>query len=578
MKRLDITEIGKTANGETGVSGTGSLTLTPAAVAISCGEVLIKLLENYGVELVFGIPGVHTVELYRGLARSRLRHITPRHEQGAGFMADGYARVSGKPGVCFIITGPGMTNIATAMAQAYADSIPMLVISSVNARQHLGNGNGMLHELPSQRTVFAGMTAFSHTLMSADELPAVLARAFAVFDSARPRPVHIEIPLDIIVAPATAAHLSCGMPARSSKPGADPRSVAAAAAMLRQAKRPLILAGGGAVNAAIELQQLAERLQAPAALTINAKGLLPPQHPLLLGSTQSTAATRALVCEADVVLAVGTELGETDYDTVFDGGFRIPGKLIRIDIDAQQLARNYPASLALLSDSGSALQGLLQHFPALPESPLHTSLPDVSWGSSRVAALRRAVEASLDHPARMQQRMLEAVASALPDAIYVGDSTQPVYTGNITFDARTPRSWFNSSTGYGTLGYALPAAIGARLAAANLPVVCLIGDGGLQFTLPELASAMEAGVPVIILLWNNSGYGEIKKYMQNRAIEPVGVDIYTPDFLTIARGFGCSAVHAATATELTRALQQAKHASTPTVIEISETEWTEQEQ
>jgi acetolactate synthase-1/2/3 large subunit len=578
MKRLDITEIGKTANGETGVSGTGSLTLTPAAVAISCGEVLIKLLENYGVELVFGIPGVHTVELYRGLARSRLRHITPRHEQGAGFMADGYARVSGKPGVCFIITGPGMTNIATAMAQAYADSIPMLVISSVNARQHLGNGNGMLHELPSQRAVFAGMTAFSHTLMSADELPAVLARAFAVFDSARPRPVHIEIPLDIIVAPATAAHLSCGMPARSSKPGADPRSVAAAAAMLQQAKRPLILAGGGAVNAAIELQQLAERLQAPTALTINAKGLLPPQHPLLLGSTQSTAATRALVCEADVVLAVGTELGETDYDTVFDGGFRIPGKLIRIDIDAQQLARNYPASLALLSDSGSALQGLLQHFPALPESPLHTSLPDVSWGSSRVAALRRAVEASLDHPARMQQRMLEAVASALPDAIYVGDSTQPVYTGNITFDARTPRSWFNSSTGYGTLGYALPAAIGARLAAANLPVVCLIGDGGLQFTLPELASAMEAGVPVIILLWNNSGYGEIKKYMQNRAIEPVGVDIYTPDFLTIARGFGCSAVHAATATELTRALQQAKHASTPTVIEISETEWTEQEQ
>ncbi|HWW08065.1 5-guanidino-2-oxopentanoate decarboxylase [Collimonas sp.] len=576
MKRLEITEIGKTGDAGAGVSDAGALTL--ASAAISCGELLIKLLENYGVELVFGIPGVHTVELYRGLARSRLRHITPRHEQGAGFMADGYARVSGKPGVCFIITGPGMTNIATAMAQAYADSIPMLVISSVNARQHLGNGNGMLHELPSQRAVFSGMTAFSHTLMSADELPAVLARAFAVFDSARPRPVHIEIPLDIIVALATAAHLSCAMPARSSKPCADPRSVAAAAAMLRQAKRPLILAGGGAVNAAIELQQLAERLQAPTALTINAKGLLPPQHPLLLGSTQSTAATRALVCEADVVLAIGTELGETDYDTVFDGGFRIPGKLIRIDIDALQLARNYPPSLALLSDTGSALQGLLQHLPPLPESPLHASLSDASWGSNRVAALRRTVDASLDHPARMQQRMLEVVANTLPDAIYVGDSTQPVYTGNITFDARTPRSWFNSSTGYGTLGYALPAAIGAKLAAANASVVCLIGDGGLQFTLPELASAVEAGVPVIILLWNNSGYGEIKKYMQNRAIEPVGVDIYTPDFLAIARGFGCSAVHAATATELTRALQQAKHATTPTVIEISETEWTGQEQ
>ncbi|WP_082814636.1 5-guanidino-2-oxopentanoate decarboxylase [Collimonas fungivorans] len=565
MKRLESTEIGKT-----GDTGAGSLTIaTPAS---SCGEVLIKLLENYGVELVFGIPGVHTVELYRGLAQSSLRHITPRHEQGAGFMADGYARVSGKPGVCFIITGPGMTNIATAMAQAYADSIPMLVISSVNARQHLGNGNGMLHELPSQRGVFAGMTAFSHTLMSPEELPAVLARAFAVFDSARPRPVHIEIPLDVIVAPA--AHLSIATPARSARPHADPRSVADAAAILRQAKRPLILAGGGAVNAGVELQQLAACLQAPVALTINAKGLLPPRHPLLLGSSQSTAATRALVCEADVVLAIGTELGETDYDTVFDGGFRIPGKLIRIDIDAQQLARNYPASLTLLSDAASALQGLLQQLPALPD----TMRNDALWGSSRTAALRREVDASLDRPARMQHRMLEVAASVLPDAIYVGDSTQPVYTGNITFDAAQPRSWFNSSTGYGTLGYALPAAIGAKLAAAARPVLCLIGDGGIQFTLPELASAVEAGVPVIILLWNNNGYGEIKKYMENRAIEPVGVDIYTPDFLAIARGFGCSARHVATAAELADALQLAATAGRPTVIEISETEWTGQEQ
>ncbi|SFB08998.1 acetolactate synthase-1/2/3 large subunit [Collimonas sp. OK607] len=578
MKRLESTEIDKTvaADGSSSTSASASASFPIAPAEATCGEVLVKLLENYGVELVFGIPGVHTVELYRGLARSSMRHITPRHEQGAGFMADGYARVSGKPGVCFIITGPGMTNIATAMAQAYADSIPMLVISSVNARQHLGNGNGMLHELPSQRGVFAGMTAFSHTLMSADELPAVLARAFAVFDSARPRPVHIEIPLDVIVAPA--AHLSTAMPARTSKPCADPRRIAEAAAMLHQARRPLILAGGGAVNAGIELQQLAERLQAPTALTINAKGLLPPQHPLLLGSTQSTAATRALVCEADVVLAVGTELGETDYDTVFDGGFRIPGKLIRIDIDAQQLARNYPATLALLSDTGSALQGLLQQLSLQPEPLLHAVLPDVSWGSNRVAALRREIDSSLDHAAHMQHRMLEVVASTLPDAIYVGDSTQPVYTGNITFDARTPRSWFNSSTGYGTLGYALPAAIGAKLATAGTPVVCLIGDGGLQFTLPELASAVEAGVPVIILLWNNSGYGEIKKYMQNRAIEPVGVDIYTPDFLAIARGFGCAAQHAATATELTSALQLAVATSTPTVIEISEIEWTGQEQ
>ncbi|MBN3749605.1 hypothetical protein G3N96_29880, partial [Burkholderia sp. Se-20373] len=185
----------------------------------TCGEALVDLLARHGVECVFGIPGVHTVELYRGLAASSIRHVTPRHEQGAGFMADGYARVTGRPGVCFIITGPGMTNIATAMAQAYADSIPMLVISSVNARRELGRGDGRLHELPSQRDVFAGLTAFSHTLLDAADLPQVLARAFAVFASARPRPVHIEIPLDVIVMPAPA--LSDAPSALPARPAPD---------------------------------------------------------------------------------------------------------------------------------------------------------------------------------------------------------------------------------------------------------------------------------------------------------------------------------------------------------------------
>jgi acetolactate synthase I/II/III large subunit len=208
----------------------------PAPSHRTCGEALVTLLETYGVEYVFGIPGVHTVELYRGLARSSIRHVTPRHEQGAGFMADGYARVTGKPGVCFIITGPGMTNIATAMAQAYADSIPMLVISSVNARSQLGNGDGRLHELPSQRDVFSGLAAFSHTLLDAAELPHVLARAFAVFESARPRPVHFEIPLDVIVSPMNATKPATAV--RVTKPAAHPDALASAADLLADARRP----------------------------------------------------------------------------------------------------------------------------------------------------------------------------------------------------------------------------------------------------------------------------------------------------------------------------------------------------
>ena len=537
----------------------------------TCGEVLVKLLEGYGVDHVFGIPGVHTVELYRGLAGSSIRHITPRHEQGAGFMADGYARTRGKPGVCFIITGPGMTNITTAMGQAYADSIPMLVISSVQSRDQLGGGRGKLHELPNQAALVSGVAAFSHTLMSAADLPQVLARAFAVFDSARPRPVHIEIPLDVLVEPAD--FLLPGRPVRGSRAGAAPQAVTQMAERLAGAKRPLILAGGGALAAGAALARLAEHLQAPVALPINAKGLLPASHPLQIGSTQSLPATRALVAEADVVLAIGTELAETDYDVTFKGGFEIPGSLLRIDIDPDQTVRNYLPELALVADAELAAEALLVALQAQPQ-PVRES----TWGVARVANLRKALAAGWDQPTLSQTRLLSAILERLPNAILVGDSTQPVYTGNLTLDMDQPRRWFNASTGYGTLGYALPAAMGAWLGSAEqicqrAPAVCLIGDGGMQFTLPELASAVEAQVPLIVLLWNNQGYEEIKKYMVNRAIEPVGVDIHTPDFIGVARALGAAAENVTNVAQLQAALGQAVERKGPTLIQVDQNQW-----
>ena len=535
----------------------------------TCGEVLVKLLEAYGVEQVFGIPGVHTVELYRGLAGSSINHVTPRHEQGAGFMADGYARTSGKPGVCFIITGPGMTNITTAMGQAYGDSIPMLVISSVQSRSQLGGGRGKLHELPNQSAMVAGVAAFSHTLMSAAELPAVLARAFAVFQAGRPRPVHIEIPLDVLVENADA--LLASQPVSIARAGAAPAAIEQMGQRLAQAKRPLILAGGGAIDAAPALQQLAERLGAPVALTINAKGMLPAAHPLLIGSTQSLVATRALVAEADVVLAIGTELAETDYDITFAGGFEIPGVLLRIDIDPDQTVRNYAPALALVADARVAAEALLAELGVLPAR-------GAEWGAARVSRLQAQLASDWDAPTRAQTHFLQTLFDVLPDAVCVGDSTQPVYTGNLTFNPDQPRRWFNSSTGYGTLGYALPAAVGAWLgrrsgSQAGGPVLCLIGDGGLQFTLSELASAVEARTPIILLLWNNQGYGEIKKYMLNRAIEPVGVDIYTPDFIGVAKAMGCAALAVEGEGQLRAALASAADRQGPTLIEIDELHW-----
>src|SRR5262249_50642872 len=214
----------------------------------TCGEVLVELLGLYGIDTVFGIPGVHTVELYRGLPNSKLRHITPRHEQGAGFMADGFARASGRPAACFIITGPGLTNIATALGQAFADSVPVLVLSSVNNTRDLALGEGRLHELPSQRGLMEGLTAFSHTLLWPDELPHVLARAFAASTSGRPRPVHIELPLDVITAKAD--HVTTKAAPISGRPGPDPARIAAAAELLGKARRPLVVLGGGARDAA----------------------------------------------------------------------------------------------------------------------------------------------------------------------------------------------------------------------------------------------------------------------------------------------------------------------------------------
>jgi len=525
----------------------------------TCGEFLIRQLRAWDVDTMFGIPGVHTVELYRGLADSGIRHVTPRHEQGAGFMADGYARVSGKPGVCLIITGPGMTNILTAMAQAYADSIPMLVISSVNERDRLGQGRGYLHELPDQRALTAGVSAFSHTVMSVEELPEVLARAFAVFSGERPRPVHIELPLDVIT--ASADHLRLQPLARPSRPAADAASIRAAAERLRTARSPLLLLGGGCVEAAAEARALAEALDAPTALTINAKGLLPADHPLLLGSNQSLVPVRELAREADVVLAIGTELGETDYDVVFDGGFALPGELIRIDIDAAQLGRNFTPALAIQADARQAMERLLAE---LPSARFSADGP----GARRAAAVRKELAEGFTGWAHYRQ-LFDTLLDAMPDARFVGDSTQTVYSGNHLVDTSAPRRWFNSSTGYGTLGYGLPAAIGAKLADPSSPVICLIGDGGLQFSLPELASAVEAGVAIVVLLWNNQGYGEIKRYMQRRQITPLGVDILTPDFIAIAHGFGCLAERARDHAHLAELLRQAP-VDRPLLIELAE--------
>ncbi len=524
------------------------------------GLYLVEALAAQGVRHVFGIPGVHNLELYRGLAKGPIRHVTGRHEQGLGFMADGYARLSGRPGVCFTITGPGLTNITTAMGQAYGDSIPILVISSENRRGEGGSGRGFLHELPNQHALASGVASASFSVMSPEALPAALAQAFAIFASARPRPVYIEIPLDVLAADATGLPLPGAAPA---PPRATAALIADAAARLRAAKRPVLLAGGGAIRAAAELKRLAERLDAPVVMTTNGRGLLPSGHPLAVPMSPSLTPVRALVGAADAVLAVGTEIGPTDYDMYAQSDFPNPPQLIRIDIDAAQLNRSATPVVGLLGDAAETLAAL----ELADLGPPRRADGAARAGATRTAALKSIAAIS---PALLEYiGLLDLVRDTLPAAVLVGDSTQLVYGGNLGFNAATPGSWFNSATGYGTLGYALPASTGAGLAAPERPVVCLVGDGGLQFSMSELAVLGAVDAWSAIVIWNNHGYGEIRTSMIAVGIEPEGVDVQPPDFSYVAKAYGYPYRKIATRSALVAALKDFGSRRQIVVLEIA---------
>ena len=498
-----------------------------ASTRPTVGEALVDLLEQAGVDTVFGIPGVHTIELYRGLAGSCIRHITPRHEQGAGFMADAYARVTGRPGVCFLITGPGLTNAITAMAQARADSIPMLVISGVNATSTLGKGRGHLHELPDQAALARTVALWSHTLTEPDRLSEVLQEAFAVMTSGRPGPVHIEIPTNVMKLPAPGQ--SFKMPA-DSPPTITQTDLAEAARLCREAKSPAILIGGGAVRLGDAVSRFAKALDAPVISTTNARGIM-AGHALDVPASPSLRCVRDALEGSDLVLALGTELGPTDCDMYEDGKFKLPDNLIRVDIDARQLQRGPKAALTIEANLGAFVEAML----ATKSTWSRTSEGN---GAHRAATLRETARSEIGEAYRAHVDLIGDIWRAMPEATLVGDSTQLVYAGNMYVDAPRETSWFNSATGFGTLGYAAPAAIGAAIGHPGNPVIALLGDGGLQFTLAELGSARDCAADVAFLVWNNSGYKEIETSMVAASVTPIGVTPSAPDFSAIASAYG----------------------------------------
>jgi len=538
---------------------------------ITKGQQIIKLLEAYGVDTVFGIPGVHTLELYRGLASSIIQHITPRHEQGAGFMADGYARVTGKPGVCFVITGPGLTNIATAMGQALGDSIPMLVISTVNSAGT--ESHGCLHAMPHQASVIKPLTVASFELNEEDCVTTIVDQVFAalsIHNGTPLGPVHLQIPLNVIgqVADTYAPELA----SLSCDPSISPISnlvtnaltqIQKAALLINQHDQIVILAGGGAVNAQPQIQQLANTLNAPVVTTINGRGLM-SKHPLSVPASPSLEATRRLLATADCVIALGTQMGQTDYDMYVNGKFPPLKKLIRIDINPSVI--DAMQAVGIHSDVSQALDYILA---LLDKKSAAKSFGEIRAQTTRLSAFK-------ELPSSYQQHhsFLTDITGTLPDTVIVGDSTQPVYGGNCYFEPPAPKTWFNSATGFGTLGYAVPAAIGVaigrRLKQNHHPIIALTGDGGLQFCLAELATAKEFELPIIFIVWNNQGYGEIESSMLTVGITPIGVSPKPPRINALAMAYDIGYVKLTSFAALPGLLKKAVAYKGPMLLEIDD--------
>ncbi|HVN45126.1 MAG TPA: 5-guanidino-2-oxopentanoate decarboxylase [Steroidobacteraceae bacterium] len=539
-----------------------------SAAPRTVGRYVVETLAANGIGTVFGIPGVHNIELYRGLELARVRHILVRHEQNAVFAADGHARASGQPAAAFVISGPGVTNALTALAQAWSDSVPVLMVASAPVRASLGRGWGVLHELPDQRALAAGITGFAGSARSDAELRTQLRSAFAALRAARPRPAYLDIPLDLLAEPTELRPEI--FPAASVPAPPAAQDLEEAQRLLAQAQRPLFIAGGGARAAGAALRQLIESLDGYLVTTVAGKGVVAESHAGNLGVSLPYLTTQQLAAAADVVVAAGTELSETDIYTTT----RLPlhGRLVRIDVDPHKLDDQYEAALTLQGDAAAALQRLAQSIgqgagrPALGER--HTGWRTAAGGSD---VHRARIDAQLAPTMRRAREVLGVLRAGLPaDAAVFTDMTQIAYLGNYAFPAERPGVWFHPC-GYGALGYALPAAIGARIAQPQRPIVALAGDFGAQFTLQELTTAVELDLTLPLIVWNNDALGQIRDDMRAAGIAPIGVVGRNPDFVALAHACGASGVHVRDVAALGPLLRDALSRPGPTLLEVDAT-------
>ena len=531
------------------------------------GQAVVEALIAQGVETVFGIISVHTLHLYDALAdavgRGRLEFIGSRHEHALGCMADGYARASGKPGVFITSSGPGAADSMGAMGESYHSSVPVLQITTEIEREWLHLGKGVTHEANDQLQMFASVADWRSMVERVEALPESISGALEHMGTHHPRPAVVAFPTDLL---EQEAEVEVVPHREAPRPQVDPALASQAAEMLLGAERPLLWAGGGVMtsDACLELRELAELLEAPVATGDGGKGAFPEDHPLSLGTGLGERIwgpnpLHDYVPTCDVVLVVGSSLPFRSTEGV---GLRMPSGLVHVDIDAAMIGRNYPAALGLVGDAKAVLRQVLDAIDGRRRA---------RNGAQQEELI--ALKAQLSDSARAsfpnESRLWEGIRSVLDrDAVVVADVPVAAQSLSRCFPTYEPRTLFGPH-GWVGLGYGFPASLGAQAALPDRQVVCVVGDGGFQYNMQELGTAVQHGLAPVVVLFNDNAWGVLKEFQQQRlGGRTFAVELENPDFCKLAGAYGIEAVRVNTQDQLLEELRRALKSDRIRLIEV----------
>ena len=519
---------------------------------MTTARAIVRSLVSNGVDTVFGLPGVQLDALFNALhdERGRIRVIHPRHEQAAAYMALGYAQASGKVGAYVVVPGPGILNTTAALATAYGVCAPVLAITGQLPAHAIGQGYGLLHEIPDQLSILRGLTKWAERIAHPTQAAALMQAAFHQFRSGVPRPVAIESPMDVLGLEADIEGIEAAPGTLPIVP--DAGAVDDAAKLLASAERPIIVAGGGALHAGEALRAVAETLQAPVIAHRMGRGILDDRHPL---SVTQPAGAR-LWKRTDAVLAVGTRFRH--YRAAW-GAAGLP--VVRVDIDPAQMHRLGRPTVPIVADARLALEAL--------GAALGRLVGTRASRSDEIEEVKAAAHREMLAVAGAQIEFLDALRAALPeDGIFVDEMTQMGYVAQSAFPVHAPRTFLSS--GYqGTLGAGFPTALGAQVACPDRAVLSINGDGGFMFNAQELSTAVQQGLGVVAVVFEDGAYGNVKR-MQEDLYDGrvIASELRNPDFVRLAESFGAAAVRADTPDALRDAVVAAWGRRVPTVVSV----------